>query len=70
MQLSQSHRELVETAERLMNELPDAERLLHIYDAALASENDVLLTKFCRRLQRLAQLRARSLATASRRMAA
>ena len=47
-----SHRDLVELAERLMNETPDPERFLPAYDAALSADNDALLVAFCRTLQK------------------
>ncbi len=45
-----SHRELVEFAERLMNETPASERFLAAYDAALSADNDRPLIDFCRDL--------------------
>jgi hypothetical protein len=47
-----SHWQLVECAERLMNEMPDSERFLPAYDVALSADSDLPLIDFCRDLTR------------------
>lgn len=64
-----SHWELVELAERLMSETPDAERFLPSYDAALAADNDSPLIHFCRRMLKVAVRRARAVSSEARAVA-
>jgi hypothetical protein len=61
-----SHWELVELAERLMSETPDAERFLPAYDAALAAGDDLPLVNFCGKLLTLALRDARIAMSACR----